>query len=71
VSDGTWKLLACPFLAYTQDRDQQQLRIKGELANPSLPEKRPLKWCVVVVVAVAGYLYGAMKTKVTMRPGNT
>ena len=31
-----------------EDTDQWRLRIKGEPANPELPGKRPLKWCVCV-----------------------
>ena len=33
-----------------QDRDYWRLRVKGELANPGLPGKRPLKRCVYVCV---------------------
>ena len=29
-----------------QDKEQWSLRIKGELANLSIPEKWSLKWCV-------------------------
>lgn len=29
-----------------QDKDQQRLKIKGELANPGFLRKWPLNWCV-------------------------
>ena len=33
-----------------QYRNYWRQRIKGEPANPGLPGKRPLKWCVCVCV---------------------
>ena len=36
-----------------QDRDYWRLRIKGELANPGLPGKRPFNRCVCVLVGLS------------------
>jgi len=35
-----------------QFRNKWRRRIKGQLANPGLPGKWPLKWCVCVFVCV-------------------
>ena len=38
-----------------QDKDVWRLRIKGQLANPALPGKWPLKRCVCVSEVSLGY----------------